>query len=73
MGLAMNRFLLMPKPKPEFKMVQPLPAFIGVPTARRDFAGALESAPSGLRDNDLPMLPAGTKIESFTTVRNMAS
>jgi hypothetical protein len=73
MALAMNRFLLMPKPKPEFKMVQPLPAFLGVPTTRRGSIGAPESVPSGLSQNDMLMLPAAAKMESFTAVRNMAS
>jgi len=69
----MNRFLLMPKPKPEFKMVQPLPAFLGIPTTRHDPTGAPEAMASGLRRNDLPMLPASAKMESFTTSRNVTS
>ena len=73
MGLAMNRFLLMPKPKPEFKMVQPLPAFFEIPTAKRDPVGAPEALAPGLRQNDLPMLPAAAKMESFSAVRNVAS
>ena len=74
MGLAMNRFLLMPKPKPEFKMVQPLPLFPCVLAARRGSTGAPETVPSGLRQNDLAMLPAVAKMESFTTAgRNVTS
>ena len=43
MGLAMNRFYLMPKSKPEFKMAQPLPAFFEISTAKHDPAGAPEA------------------------------
>jgi hypothetical protein len=70
----MNRFLLMPKPKPEFKMVQPLPAFLGVSTTRRSSDSAPEAVASGLRQGDLPKFLVCGKRESFTTaVRNMTS
>ena len=73
MGLTMNRFLLMPKPKPEFKMVQPSPAFPGVRTAKRGPAGAPEALAPGLRQNCLTMLPAAAKMESFNAFRNVTS
>ena len=73
MGLAMNRFYLMPKSKPEFKMAQPLPAFFEISSAKRDPAGAPEALEPGLRQNNLTMLPAGVKLESFTAVRNVTS
>ena len=67
----MNRFYLMPKSKPEFKMAQPLPAFFEISTAKRDPAVAPEALAPGLRQNNLTMLPAGAKLESFTAVRKM--
>jgi hypothetical protein len=73
MGLAMNRFLLMPKPKPEFKMAQPLPAFFEISAAKRDPAGAPEALTPGLRQNNLTMLPAAAKMESFNAFRNVTS
>jgi hypothetical protein len=69
----MNRFLLMPKPKPEFKMVQPLPPFPDVPTAKRGPAGAPAALTRGLRQNYLTMLPAAAKMESFNICRNVTS
>jgi hypothetical protein len=70
----MNRFLLMPKPKPEFKMVQPLPAFLGVPTAGRGSAGTPEAVSSGLRQGGIPKLLVSAKMESFTAAgRNVTS
>jgi hypothetical protein len=71
MGLAMNRFYLMPKSKPEFKMAQPLPAFFEISTAKRDPAGAPKALAPGLRQNNLTMIPAGAKLQSFTAVRKM--
>lgn len=40
----MNRFLLIPKLKPEFKMAQPLPAFHEIPTAWRQPANVIETS-----------------------------
>ena len=71
MGSTMNRFLLMPKLKPEFKMVQPLPAFFEISTAKSDPAGAPEALAPGLRQNNLTMIPAGAKLQSFTAVRKV--
>ena len=69
----MNRFLLMPKPKPEFKMAQPLPAIFVISTASRNAAGAPEALTPGLKQNGLTMLPAAAKRESFTAFRNVTS
>jgi len=69
----MNRFLLMPKPKPEFKLAQPLPAFPGVPTAKRGPSGAAAALTPGLRQNYLTMLPAAAKMDSFNACRNVTS
>ena len=71
MSLSMNRFYLMPKPKPEFKMAQPLPAFFEISTAGPNSAGAPETMAPVLRQNGLTMLPAGAKLQSFTAVRKM--
>ena len=73
MGLTMNRFLLMPKLKPEFKMAQPLPAFLGISTVKHDPAGAPETLTRNLDRKDLPMLLAAAKMQSFTTNRNATS
>ena len=73
MGLAMNRFYLIPKPKPEFKMAQPLPAFFEISTAMTNFAGAPEALAPVLKQNGLTMLPAAAKRGSFTAVRNTTS
>ena len=73
MGLAMNRFYLMPKSNPEFKMAQPLPAFFEISNAKHDPAAAPEALEPGLRQNILTILPAGAKLESFTAVRNVIS
>jgi len=73
MGLVMNRFLLMPKPKPEFKMVQPLPAFFEISTAGRNSVGAPEALAPVLEQNHLTMFQAAVKRESFTIVRNVTS
>ena len=73
MELAMDRFLLMPKPKPEFKMVQPLPAFLGMSPTKRDPAGAPEAMAPGLRQGDLSKLLVPAKTESFTACRNAPS
>ena len=70
----MNRFLLKPNLKSEFKMVQPLPAFTGVSTVKREPTGAPEAVVLGLRPEDQPKLPAAAKTESFTAVgRNLPS
>jgi hypothetical protein len=69
----MNRFLLMPKPKPEFKMVQPLPAFLGIPTAIRGSAGAPETVAQDLEPGHFPKLLLLAKTEFFTATRNMTS
>lgn len=74
MGLVMNRFLLKPYPKPEFKMVQPLPALLGIPTAKREFAGAPEAVALGLRPEGQLKFPVAAKTESFTAAgRNAPS
>jgi hypothetical protein len=69
----MNRFYLMPKPKPEFKMAQPLPAFFEISTARRNSAGAPEALAPVFKQNGLTILPAAAQRESFTAVRNVTS
>jgi hypothetical protein len=72
MGLVMNRFLLKPNPKPEFKMVQPLPAFLGFPTAKRESAGAPEVMV--LKPEDQPKLLMSAKTGPFAAAgRNMLS
>jgi hypothetical protein len=73
MRLVMNRFILIPKPKPEFKMVQPLPAFFEIPTARGNAAGAPAVLAPVLKQNGLTMLPAGAQGESFTAFRKVTS
>lgn len=73
MGLAMNQFLLIPKLKPEFKMAQPLPVFVGIPTAKDNFTGVPETLAASLSQKDLPMLSTAAKMKSVTTIRNMAS
>ena len=62
----MNRFFLKPNPRPEFKMVQPLPAFLGVPMGKREPAGVPEAVALGLRPEDQPKLPGAAKTEPFT-------
>jgi hypothetical protein len=52
-------------------MAQPLPAFFEISTAKRDPAGAPEALAPGLRQNNLTMIPAGAKLQSFTAVRKM--
>jgi len=69
----MNRFLLMPKLKPEFKMAQPLPVFLGISTVKHDPAGAPETLARNFGRKGLPMLFAATKMQPFTTVRNSTS
>jgi hypothetical protein len=69
----MNRFYLMPKPKPEFKMVQPLPAFFEISTAGRTSAGAPEAVAPVLKQNHLTMLQEAAKRVSFTSVSNVTS
>jgi hypothetical protein len=55
-------------------MVQPLPAFLGVPTAGRGSAGTPEAVSSGLRQGDIPKLLVSAKMESFTAAgRNVTS
>jgi hypothetical protein len=72
MESTMNRFVLKPNPKPEFKMAQPLPAFFGIPTVKRESAGATEAV--SLRPGIQPGFSAAAKTEPFTTaVRNMLS
>jgi hypothetical protein len=66
MGLVMNRFILKPNPKPEFKMVQPLPAFLGVLMAKRELAGAPEAVALGLRPKGQLKFPVAAKTEPFT-------
>jgi hypothetical protein len=74
MGLAMNRFFLKPNPKPEFKIVQPLPAFLGIPMAKRKPAAAPAAVALGLRPEDQPKLLVSAKTESFTAAgRNVPS
>jgi len=74
MRLAMNRFLLIEKLKPEFKMVQPLPAFLGVPTAVRSSGDASETATLDLKRRELPGILPPANSKSFTTAgRNMTS
>ena len=73
MSLSINRFYLMPKPKPEFKMAQPLPAFFEISPAMTNFAGAPEALAPVLKQNGLTMLPAAAKLESFTACRNVTS
>jgi hypothetical protein len=69
----MNRFYLIPKPKPEFKMAQPLPVFFEISTAGTNFAGAPEALAPVLEQNHLTMFQAAVKRESFTIVRNVTS
>ena len=69
----MNRFCLMPKPKPEFKMAQPLPAFFEISTAGRNSDGAREALAPVLKQNHLMTLPDGAKLESFAIARNVPS
>ncbi len=63
----------MPKLKPEFKMVQPLPAFLGISTVKHDPACAPETLTRNLGRKDLPMLLAAAKMQSFTTNRKSTS
>jgi hypothetical protein len=70
----MNRFYLNPNPKPEFKMVQPLPAFLGIPMAKRGPAGVPEAVALGLRPEVQSKLPVPAKTGPFTAAgRNVAS
>jgi hypothetical protein len=73
MGLAMNRFLLMPKPKPEFKMVQPLPPFFNMPTAGRGSASAPEVTAPDLESGRFPKILLSVKTEFGAATRNMTS
>jgi hypothetical protein len=73
MRLAMNRFYLMPKPKPEFKMAQPLPPFTEISNARLSSIYAPIALAPVLKPNHLAMLPAGGKRESFAAFRNVTS
>ena len=52
-------------------MAQPLPAFFEISSAKSDLAGAPEALAPGLRQNNLTMLPAGVKLQSFTAVRKV--
>ncbi len=63
----------MPKPKPEFKMAQPLPVFLGISTVKHDPAGAPETLAGNLSRKGLPMLFAAAKMQPFTTARNATS
>jgi len=73
MGLTMNRFLLIPKLKPEFKMVQPLPAFLGISTVKPGSAAAPETLTRNLSPEYPPIFLAAAKMQSFTTNRKSTS
>lgn len=71
---SMNRFLLMPKPKPEFKMAQPLPPLLGIPRGRNRSPRAPEAAAFCLDPTDSPGLFRPPTSESLTASdRTMAS
>jgi hypothetical protein len=70
----MNRFYLKPNPKPEFKMAQPLPAFLGGLTVKRESAGAPETLALGSRPEGRLNFPATARREPFTAAgRNVTS
>lgn len=66
MEYAMNRFLVRQSLKPEFKLVQPLPVFPGVPTAQRAHAGVPKSMTLDFRPADQPKPLAAAKTELLT-------
>jgi hypothetical protein len=68
----MNRFLLKPRLRPEFKMVQPLPAIPGVPKPQCEPRAALGAVV--FRPEVPPGLPLAAKAQLFTAaVRMMPS
>ena len=69
----MNRFLFMPRLKPELKRAQPLPAFHGVPMTKREPAEMPKVIALGLTPGDLPKLAGSLKRESCAAVRMVAS
>jgi hypothetical protein len=69
----MNRFFLEPKLKPEFKLVQPLPVFLGVPATKRMPAWTPEAIALGLKSGDSPRLPLSLKPGSMEANRNVSA
>ena len=61
----MNRFYLKPNPKPEFKVAQPLPAFLGVLTTESVAASRVEAILLNLGQERQPDLEVVARTESF--------
>jgi hypothetical protein len=70
----MNRFLLKPNVKPEFKMAQPLPPFLGIFAAQPEPASAPAAVVLSWRQENQRELMVAPKRESFAIPgRNAAS
>ncbi|MDE3068798.1 MAG: hypothetical protein KGJ60_14790 [Verrucomicrobiota bacterium] len=70
----MNRFLLIPNLRPEFKRVQPLPTLAGMPAAKGDPAVTAGAGVRLLKPEDPSRRPAATGTGAFTAAgRNAPS
>jgi hypothetical protein len=64
--ISMNRFLLIPKPKPEFKLAQPLPPLLGLPPAGNHFTRTPPAAAFCWKHIDSPTLFQQPSPETLT-------